>query len=372
MLITMLSWILLTGTSCFSMLYILQATCVSPQPTYGLPDFSSPRLPVANRFHALEPDYQGIPTGILRRMGKAIRLAVGAALPMLKAFPKMPEGIIIGTGNGGMEDSIRFLDQIIAYDEGMLTPSDFVQSTTNAIAAQLGLLTGNKGYNSTHVQRGLAFEHALLDASLLLRENKSAVYLVGGVDEISASNFNIDLLAGWFKKEIVDAGALYTSGTPGSIAGEGAAMFLVSLNPEGAMARVTAMELLHTEDAGVVARTLHSFLEKNGKPGEPPDVFISGENGDIRNQACLEAVEAMLPADAAIARYKHVVGDYATVSAVALWLGTFILQQQAIPAVLVKKSGNLSTISRMLLYNNYKNFQHSFLLLESVVAGSPA
>ena len=68
-----------------------------------------------------------------------------------------------------MEDCIKFLNQIIDYEEGLLTPGNFVQSTPNAIAAQLGLMTANKGYNITHVHRGLSFENALLDTILMLR-----------------------------------------------------------------------------------------------------------------------------------------------------------------------------------------------------------
>ena len=101
---------------------------------------------------------------ILRRMGKAVRIGVGAALPLLDGSSN-PDGILIGSANGGMEDCIKFLNQVMEYDEGRLTPTNFVQSTPNAIAAQIGLATLNKGYNITHVHRGLAFENALLDAS---------------------------------------------------------------------------------------------------------------------------------------------------------------------------------------------------------------
>src|SRR5690606_9142933 len=134
------------------------------------------------------------------------------------------DGIIIGTANGGMEDCIKFLNQIIDYEEGMLTPGNFVQSTPNAIAAQMGLLGKNKGYNITHVHRGLAFENALLDAMMTIRENPGNNYLLRAVDEISAYRYNIDLLDGCFKKENITNADLYDTGSPGTIAGEGAAM----------------------------------------------------------------------------------------------------------------------------------------------------
>jgi hypothetical protein len=144
------------------MLYIHQHTCISPQQTFSHIDIDTLNECVENKLKAKEPAYDGIPPGILRRMGKAVRMGVGAAIPIIKNNPSI-NGIIIGTANGGMEDCIKFLNQIIDYEEGMLTPGNFVQSTPNAIAAQLGLMSKNKSYNITHVHRGLAFEDALID-----------------------------------------------------------------------------------------------------------------------------------------------------------------------------------------------------------------
>ena len=159
------------------MFYIHQTTCISPQQTF--PDAGLDHLngSVENKLKVVEPSYEGIPPGILRRMGKAVRIGVGAALSIIN---QKPDGIIIGTANGGMEDCIKFLNQIIDYDEGMLTPGNFVQSTTNAIAGQLGLMSSNKGYNITHVHRALAFENAIIDADMLLKENPGCSYLLGG------------------------------------------------------------------------------------------------------------------------------------------------------------------------------------------------
>ncbi|HTL07633.1 MAG TPA: beta-ketoacyl synthase chain length factor, partial [Chitinophagaceae bacterium] len=172
------------------MFYIHLAHCISAQHSFGSVDIEQLQPVVNNKLQVIEPSYQGIPTGVLRRMGRAIRMGVGGALPIIKSSHQPLQGIIIGTADGGMEDCIKFLNQIIDYDEGMLTPTNFVQSTTNAIAAQIGLLSANTSYNTTHVHRGLAFENALIDAAMLLQEHAGAQYLVGGVDEISAYNYN--------------------------------------------------------------------------------------------------------------------------------------------------------------------------------------
>ena len=345
------------------MFYIHHTSCISPQQTFGDADINHLNEINNKKLHAIEPSYEGIPTSILRRMGKAIRLGVGAGLPLLQK--NNVDGIIIGTANGGMEDCIRFLNQIIDYDEGMLTPTNFVQSTTNAIAAQIGLLNANKSYNTTHVHRGLAFENALLDADMLLKENTQANYLVGGVDEISSYNYNIDNLAGWFKKETLLAKDMYASGTEGSIAGEGAGMFIVSAKKGHALARVTALQILHTGDAQTITEQLKRLLYKHVPAGEQIDLLLSGEDGDSRMIKYYAACEQVLGKKAAVGRFKHMFGEYATVSAAALWLACYILKEQSLPEHIIKYKNKQTAYNRILIYNNHKGRQHGFMLVEN-------
>src|SRR5436190_2396574 len=160
------------------MIFVRDISAVTPIPPFE--NFSELSDPVSkeNKLYAVEAPFEGIPVPVLRRMGKAVRLCVGAALPLLKKYS--PQAIIVGTANGGMEDSIKFMNQIIDYDEDMLTPGNFVQSTPNGLACQAAFLTKNRGYNNTHVHRGLSFENALLDAMLVGAEKKDWLMLAGG------------------------------------------------------------------------------------------------------------------------------------------------------------------------------------------------
>ncbi len=347
------------------MFYIHQNTCISPQQTFNEVALDTPSEIVDNKLIAKEPVYDGIPLSMLRRMGKAVRIGVGAALPLARNEVK-PNGIIIGTANGGMEDCIKFLNQIIDYEEGTLTPTNFVQSTSNAIAGQIGMLSANQNYNITHVHRGLAFENAVLDTAMLLKENPEATYLLGGLDEISAYNYNIDFLADCFKDEKVSQESLYNSNSKGTIAGEGAAMFLVNNNSENAFACLKAMTTVHTREADVLADRLENFLEnflETNLEGRHVDLFLSGENGDNRQAKYINAIEAVLNSDT-IARFKHLTGDHPTASAISLWLATHLLQQQVIPAHMLKKGITNKPFSTILIYNNFKDQQHSFMLVE--------
>jgi hypothetical protein len=352
------------------MLYIHHTTCISPQPASFLRDGGSasdgpmpaeaPVGPVAGVYKVIEPEYPGLPANVLRRMSKAVRLGVGAALPLLQQGE--PDGILIGTGNGGMEESVKFLRQIIEYEEGLLTPGHFVQSIPNAIASQIGLLRHLRGYNSTYVHRGLGFEHALTDAAMLIRENAGSRYLVGGVDELSGYHYRIELADGWYKRTVQPELSLYDYDSPGSIAGEGAALFLVSGEPAQAQAAVRGIATLHSTDEQVVASRLRTFLEQHLPAGNRPGLFISGENGDNRALPFYTACEAVLDASVPVARFKHLCGEYPTASAFALWLALQL--DKPLPGHMIKKTGNSTDVQYILLYNNHKLSQHSFILLE--------
>jgi hypothetical protein len=337
-------------------MFVQRSSCISPQHTFGTIDLETPVTPENNILRVIEPKYEGIPLNILRRMGKAVRIGVGAALPIISDAEKL-DGIIIGSANGGMEDCIKFLNQVIGYDEGRLTPTNFVQSTPNAIAAQIGLTTTNTGYNITHVHRGLAFENALLDAMMMLAENKDAAYLLGGVDEVSSYNYNLERLGGWYKKEKIEGLDLYASPTDGSIAGEGSAMFMVNNKKEGALLEVKAVKMLHTKDPDEIAAQFRQFIGEHGQP----DAWLTGENGDVRIQPFYDACENLLAAGTAKLHYKHYTGEHPSTSALALWLACMFFESQKIPSHFFKSTPVQKPVRSIIAYNTGKGEQHSFL-----------
>lgn len=339
-------------------MYIHHYSCISPQQTFENVDVECLHESKSNKLTAREPAYRDIPPGILRRMGKAVRMGIGAATSLIKQHPLI-EGIIIGTANGGMEDCIKFLNQIIDYDEGLLTPGNFVQSTPNAIAAQMGLMHKNTGYNITHVHRGLAFENALLDAMMMTREKPGSYYLLGAVDEISAYNYNIDLLDGCFRRDEVSNKDLYATFSQGTIAGEGAAMFLVSDTAHNAVATIDAVQTIHTSDEQEVKHTLQQFIQNHIPAGEKADLLISGENGDNRLLKYYAAAESLFDEHTAIARFKHMCGEYATASSVAVWLAC----HSHLPTHTIKRGTQAGHFRNIIIYNNYRERQHGFILI---------
>ena len=344
--------------------YFHQSICISPQASFPETDLTQIRESENNLLNVVEPDYPGIPAGVKRRMGKSVRMAVGAALPLLQRYPQ-PDGMIIATANGGMEDCIKFLNQIIEYNEGLLTPASFVQSTSNAAAAQIALVTKNHQYNITHVHRGLAFENALMDTVMSLKEYPDTAYLLGCTDEISAYNYNIDTLAESFRKDPVSNSDLFTTSAAGTIPGEGSFMVWMNNQREDAIASLDAVRTVHTEDPAMVLNVLKKFLSENFISGEMPDLLLTGENGDNRMLKYYEAVESAFDDTVPVARFKHLCGEYCTASSFACWLSFQILTDGSIPPLVLKKNKSANPVQRILIYNNYRGAQHAFILVSA-------
>jgi hypothetical protein len=342
------------------MFYIHQSSCISHQPTFNDVDLEDSKPSENNLIHAIEPKYENVPLGQLRRMGRALRMGVGACMKLLAT--NNVNGLLIGTANGGIEDSIMFLNQIHDYEEGRLTPTAFVQSTYNAIAGMVGMITVNHGYNATHVQRGHAFENVALDAAMLLKENPDNSYLIGGVDEISVKNHRLVSLAGWYRHDTVSNVDLYKGNATGTLPGEGAAMFIVNNKSEGAKAKLTSLKMVNSFDENLVKEQLNLFLKEN--PGKI-DLFLQGENGDNRLLKYYSACESLMSEKTTVARFKHAFGEFQTVTALAVWLATYVLQTQKLPQHFIKKK-SATEFNRILIYNNYQGVQHSFMLVERV------
>jgi 3-oxoacyl-(acyl-carrier-protein) synthase len=344
--------------------FVNDSYCISPQQTTNQSFFDGEVISyTGNRYIAIEPAYGNlIPAGVLRRMGKAVRMGVGAGTPLINRNQGV-DAIILGTANGGLEDCLKFLNQIVDYKEGTLTPTNFVQSTPNAVAGSLALMSRNTGYNITHVHKGLAFESALLDALLLLSEKGANKVLLGAVEEISEYNYNIDLLAGSFKVEEVTSESLFISDTAGTVCGEGAAMFVLSNEKtEQSKAEIVDVEQLTYPDQEGFLDKVHDFLNRNGlAPGEI-DTLILGVSGDNRNDHWFSWLQHAVFTESNVVTYKNWVGDYPTSSAFATWLATELISGKSVPGA---TGASVGTIRNVLIYNHYKGVQHGFILLRA-------
>lgn len=316
---------------------------------------------------ALEPVYGDlIPGSLLRRMGKAVRIGVGAGLPLIRRNSEL-DGIILATTNGGLEDCLKFLNQIVDYNEGTLTPTNFVQSTPNAVAGNLALMSKVTGYNATHVNKGLAFEGALTDAFLCFDEGKTNSMLLGSIEEISDYNYNIDMLAGSWKNEETTSETLLNSGTPGTVCGEAAVMFVVeSKKSEHSMAEIVDVDQISYADENKLRDKLIYFLHRNNIELSEIDTLILGYSGDSRSDYRYNWLYETLFPESAVYNYKNLVGDFPTATSFAVWMGVHILTGKKMPDETLLTTKKNSKSEKILIYNHHKEIQHGFILMSGI------
>lgn len=347
-------------------MYITDLRSISPQKTYTN-EFLKGDLVTHEGiiFNVTEPDYMDlIPRGLLRRMGKAVRMGVGTGLPLIQKHKDI-DGILMGTANGGLENCIDFLNQIVEYDEGMLTPTNFVQSTPNAIAGQLALMDKNRGYNTTYTNGGHAFENTLLDALMLFEEGNAKKLLIGGIEEISNYNYNIDFLADHYKEVAVGNFDLIESLTSGSVCGEGSNMFIVESEASEYYAKLVDLDQLTFPKQNDIDLCIQALLTRNGLKLSDIDTLMLGMNGDVNHNKWYEHVSEDLFPQSTVLTFKHLVGEYRTCTSFAVWLAAQLIhgENQILDAITKRKTAH-NSIQNLLIYNHFDEVNHSFILLQ--------
>ncbi|MDH5475987.1 MAG: beta-ketoacyl synthase chain length factor [Cyclobacteriaceae bacterium] len=345
------------------MMYIKDSYCISPQKTLTDKGISEYTQHEEIKYYAIEPDYSKfIPNSILRRMGKSVRMGVGAGLHVLP--PSTPiDGILMASSNGAIEDCFKFLNQIITYNEGTLTPTHFVQGTPNAPAGQLALMSKSTGYNITHVSSGLAFEGALLDAILLMEEKVVNTVLLGAVEELSECHYVVHDKINHFKKEGVDANLLLESSTEGTVYGEGAVSFIFSSTPTESGVRIVDVgQILFPDQDEIIKRIIH-FLDKNNFTPQDIDAVVVGLCGDTRyDHRYIHLINEMFN-DQWIYTFKNLVGEYPTSAAFATWMSDQLLKGNPLPKEVEFRTSK-KQIKRILIYNHYFDQCHGIILME--------
>jgi len=351
-------------------IYINATAGISPQETFNANGFPGKILQhTSNRFNCIEPDYDElIDAKLIRRMSRIIKMGTAAAIHCLQqSGVETPGGIIVGTAYGCLQDTEVFLQRMIDYNEELLTPTAFIQSTHNTVGAQIALLLQCHNYNNTFVHRGFSFESALLDAILLLKENEMNNVLVGAADEITNSSHGILTRFGLYKSQI-NQQTFYTSNTKGTAAGEGAFFFLLSNKvSEKNIAKLAATEFFYApENKEAIEKNIISFLTANSLTINDVDVVITGRNGDKNNDAIYNGLDKTVFANSEVINYKHLCGEYPTATSFALWLASVIIKEGSVPEDLLNRQQSSSgNIKNILIYNHYMMEHHSLLLIRA-------
>jgi len=339
---------------------------ISAQETFDI-DFNdncivNPIDYTSNILKVLEPNWKNyIPRNQLRRMGKAVRIGVGAGLKLIeenKDFNKS-DAIIITSKNGGLQDCIKFLEQIIKYGNGALTPTNFVQSTPNAISGNIALASGNQAYNMTHVNSSFAFIDGLRDADLLLSEFSNYNVLIGSVEEISDYNYVINQLEGRYKKENINSLDLLKSKTKGSICGESSVFFGLSNNLNGN--KIIGYDTLLSDNHEEIIEFIIDFISYHNLTEVEIDTLLLGLNGDIEADVIYKELIQSNFKGSSIYSFKDLFGEHPSVISMGVWYANSLLNN--LKPMNKNLTSNASSMERMLIFNQFDLCENSVILL---------
>ncbi len=319
--------------------FIKSCDSISAQPTFNSEHPVVETIAEGEYFNCIKPEYkQYINPKLLRRMSPIIRNGVTCSMSVLqKVGIESPDAIIVGTALGCIKDTAAFLQQLIEGNEELPNPTHFIQSTHNTIAGQIALLLKCKNYNFTFSQNHLSFETALLDAQICLAEGRASNVLVGGVDEITEVSYPLMKNLDCYRNSTI---------------GEGAGFFI--LDKEEGKVCIEKLEIVVSDDFN-----LSKTLEEIGISANEIDIFIGG---DQTNNDAEYADASTLFNGIPYLMYKPFVGEYGTVSAVAMCLASKMIENQEMDTSWQKNKAKAKSVNKILLYNKVGN-EHSIILL---------
>lgn len=323
-----------------------------------------------NIIPAISPNFkEKISPVMLRRMSKAVKMSLWCAKKaLLESGTEKPDAIITGTGEGCKQDTEKFLENILLENEGLVTPTAFIQSTHNTVGGQIALDLGCTGYNVTYTQNSASMETALIDALLQFEEDKTTPnILVGGVEEIAKTSSGFGYLDGQLKKEQISNLELLKQKSEGTIFSEGAQFFSLSgQKKENSYALLRDVKTLHTVEQETLEIIVAEFLKRNSLEPKDIDLVMMGVNGDSRFDVYYKQIGEQLFKNQLQLAFKHLSGDYKTVSGYAMMLACKIIKRQVVPEELKLNDKKAGPIKNILIYNQYLGMNHSLILLSGL------
>ncbi len=311
----------------------------------------------SERLYCDEPDYSSfIDVKAIRRMSRIIKMGVTSSILSLKeAGLDKPDAIIVGTALGCLEDTVSFLNKLVLNKEELLNPTAFIHSTHNTISSQIALNLKCMAYNCTYVHRNISFESALIDAMLLFSESSVDTVLVGGIDELTDTSY-----------QILKRLAYYNRSTAAEIipAGEGSAFFTLS-NKIGlsTKAELRSVECVSFTTVDEVRDRLSKMLSSANI--NSLDLVLSGRTDRGEPSSKPLGIYRDFATSAKVAEYKKFCGEFPTASAFGMHLAATILKSQIIPAQISIDPIAGKPINNILVHNNFKDVHHSLILLSA-------
>jgi len=213
-----------------------------------------------------------------------------------------------------------------------------------------------------------SLESALLDAEMQLLEiSEKKSVLVGGVDELSEKITQFRALDGQLKSIDIHNLDLLKEDSPGTITSEGSHFFTLSTEKNNkSYAEFRDVSIKNSIQPEKINDEVEIFLNRNNINAAAIDVVILGNNGDNRYDHYYKNLQQNLFKNTAQLAYKHLVGDYDTVSGFALYSACKILKNRRIPSIMNLNTSTPKELKNILIYNQYLGRDHSLILLSAV------
>jgi 3-oxoacyl-(acyl-carrier-protein) synthase len=353
------------------MAYINGIGLISPQKTAETGEFLAEVMGyTADYLKCIEPVYRTYIDPIQsRRMSRLIKMGIASAkMSLADGGCAMPDAIITGTGLGSVEDTEKILGEL-TREERFLNPTPFIQSTYNTISSQVAIQLKCHSYNSTYVHRTFSFESGLIDGLMQIEEQTSKNILAGAVDEMTMNHLQITRRIGQWKMEPVNNLTLLETKSPGALAGEGAAFFLLGAEKSestyaGLKDVATCININGSFHPDLF---LPGFLGKNGLSTDDIDLVILGVNGDCNYDTVYTQFANQFFPGKAQAWYKHLCGEYHTATGFGLYVAANMLKRKVYPEILHLNQAVPEKIRNILIYNHFRDVNHSFILVKGVL-----
>jgi hypothetical protein len=168
---------------------------------------------------------------------------------------------------------------------------------------------------------------------MLLQEEEAKNVLVGGLDEIIGSSHAILSRFGLYKQKLGSNLDLFKEKSKGTIAGEGAAFFLLTGEASGDdLAQLDGLFTFYKpRNIEETQANIEDFLSRQSITADDIDLLITGRNGDMANDAVYDQLDKTIFNNIDSVNYKHLCGEYPTSSAFRLmaWGTTPLVKRNA-------------------------------------------
>jgi 3-oxoacyl-(acyl-carrier-protein) synthase len=291
-----------------------------------------------------------IPAGVLRKLGRAQKLALLAASEALQTHPLAPPdqeqaALCLGTGFGELGETLLFLTNLIRRREQEPMPTRFTNAVHNSLASQVAILFSLKGENHTFTQGPVSFELALWQALRLLAAGRARRVLALGVDDLQPFLAYAGVRFGFWKvAETPEKQG--SAGFAEPLPGEGAAAFVLARESEspgpagrplisGVRVQPAAVGPDQTPDRQGELAFLLGFFKDNGLTPADLDLVFPGAASwpqfHAWYQPVLEDLGTRRGRPLAAAFYKQHCGEFCTASALGLALAVKLLKGDDCP-----------------------------------------